>query len=221
MKKLLAIVVTFIYVGSLFANSVEEDVLEAANSMQKLTLSKNGIPKKIMQQAQGIVVIPSSVKLGFFLGGKYGEGVASIRKKDGSWSNPFFVTLGSGSLGFQIGVESADTIFVFRTKNSVDELLSQKFTLGIGASASAGPIGANVEKNSEINMQAEIFSYSQTKGLFAGASFEGASIANNDEKNRALYGGGMSVAKIISMDAQNSVYSIEQFLKNITSYTSR
>lgn len=91
--------------------------------------------------------------------------------------------------------------------------MSQKFTLGIGASASAGPMGANIEKNSEINMQAEIFSYSQTSGLFAGASFEGASISNNDAKNRALYGNDMSVLKIVNSDLRSDIYSIDQFLK--------
>jgi len=220
MKKILVIFLTLISISSLFANSVEEDVLEATNSMRKLTTNRNGIPQKIIRGSQAIVVIPGSLKVGFFLGTKYGEGVAAIRKENGSWSNPFFITLGGGSLGFQFGVESADTIFVFRTKNSVKELLSQKFTLGIGASVSAGPIGANIEKNTEINMQAEIFSYSQTKGLFAGASFEGASISNNDEKNRALYGNNMNVLKIIESGLRNDIYSIEQFSKTITNSTS-
>jgi len=221
MKKILIFVLAFLYAGNLFANSVEEDILEATNTLEKLTLNKNTIPKKIMQQARAIVVVPSSIKVSFFVGGKYGEGVASIKKANGQWSNPFFVTLGSGSLGFQFGVESADSLFVFRTQNSVDELLKQKFTLGVGASISAGPMGANVEKNSEINMKAEIFSYSQTSGLFVGASFDGASIANNDGKNRALYGGNMSVRKIVKMDNRSGVYSIEQFLKQITNSTSK
>lgn len=174
MKKISIIFLTLLCISNLYANSVEEEVLEATNSLKKLSISKNGIPKKIVRESKAIVLIPGSWKVGFFLAGKYGEGIATIRKEDGSWSNPFFITLGSGSLGFQIGVESADSIFVFRTKNSVKELLSQKFTLGVGASVSAGPMGANIEKNSEINMQAEIFTYSQTSGLFAGASFEGA-----------------------------------------------
>lgn len=220
MKKIFVIFLTILCASNLFAKSVEEEVLEAANSMKRLTINKNGIPNKIIKQSQAIVIIPGSWKVGFLLAGKYGEGIASIRKEDGTWSNPFFITLGGGSLGFQLGVESADTIFVFRTKNSVKELLSQKFTLGIGASASAGPMGANIEKNSEINMQAEIFSYSQTSGLFAGASFEGASISNNDAKNRALYGNDMSVLKIVNSDLRSDIYSIDQFFKIITNYTS-
>ena len=220
MKKILVIFLTLISISNLFANSVEEEVLEATNSMKKLSIGKNGIPSNIIKESQAIVIIPGSWKVGFLIAGKYGEGVASIKKEDGNWSNPFFVELGSGSLGFQLGVESADSIFVFRTTNSVKELLSQKFVLGVGASVSAGPIGENIEKNSEINMQAEIFSYSQTKGLFAGASFEGASISNNDEKNRALYGNDMSVVKIVGSDLQSDIYCIDQFSKTITNYTS-
>jgi len=221
MKKILIILFIIFYANSLFASSVEEEVLEAANSMKKLSMGRNGIPLAVIRQAQAIVVIPDSLKVGLLLGGKYGEGLGSLRQADGSWSNPFFVTLGGGSLGFQIGFESADTIFVFRTKNSVKELLNQKFTLGVGASVSAGPIGANVEKNSEINMQAEIFTYSKTSGLFAGASFEGASISNNDDKDRALYGNDMNVLKITQSDLRNDIYSVNQFLLNITNYTSR
>lgn len=205
--------------SSLSANSVEEEVLEAANSMKKLLRSEKGIPQKIIKSSQAIVVIPSSLKVSFFLGGKYGEGVASIRKSDGSWSYPFFVDMSGGSLGFQVGVESSDTIFVFRTANSVNELLSDKFTLGAGASVSAGPMNANVEKNSEVNMSAEIFSYSQSKGLFVGASFEGAIISNNNEKNRALYGNDVTVDKIVTADSLNSTYSVREFLNNINSFT--
>lgn len=219
MKKLLIVLIALFCISNAFANSVEEEVLEATNSMKKLTIGKNGIPQKIVQEAKAIVVIPGSWKVGFFIAGKYGEGVATIKKDDGSWSNPFFITLGSGSLGFQLGIESADTIFVFRTKNSVKELLNQKFTLGVSASVSAGPINANIKRSTEINMQAEIFTYSQKKGLFAGASFEGASIANNDEKNRALYGNDMSVKKIINSDLRNDIYSIDEFSKIIMNYT--
>ncbi|WP_024955181.1 lipid-binding SYLF domain-containing protein [Sulfurospirillum arcachonense] len=219
MKRLLIILLLVFCVTNLFADSVEEKVLESTNSMKKLIRNRNGIPIQIIQKAQAIVIIPSSVKVGIFIGMKYGEGVASIRKADGSWSYPFFIKISGGSLGFQLGVESADSIFVFRTQNSVNELLKNKFTIGVGASASAGPIGANIEKNSEINMQAEIFTYSQTKGLFAGASFEGAVLSNDENKNKALYGGDISVNKIVTSENLSDVYSVQEFLKNIENLT--
>lgn len=219
MKRLLIIFLAVFFATNLFAGSVEEKVLEATNSMKKLIRSKNGIPLQIIQKAQAIVIVPSSVKVGMIIGMKYGEGVASIKKADGSWSYPFFIKLGSGSLGFQLGVEGSDSILVFRTQNSVEELLKEKFTLGVGASASAGPVGANIEKNAEINMKAEIFTYSQTIGLFAGASLEGAVISNDDNQNRALYGSNINVNKIVNGKNLSDAYSVQEFLKNIETLT--
>ncbi len=221
MKRLLVICLLVFSVSVLFAGSVEEDVLEANNTMKKLIRSQNGIPIKIIKEAQAIVVVPGVVKFGFFIGGKAGEGIATIRKSDGSWSYPFFVNVGGGSLGFQFGLEVSDTILVFRTKNSVNELLSDKFTLGVEASASAGPIGVNTDKSSEVNFSAEIFTYSQNKGLFAGAILNGAVISNNNEKNRALYGNDASIQKIVSSNNLSNIYSVEEFLKTITSLTKR
>ena len=217
MKKILVIFLLVFGMTNMLADSVEESVLEASNTMKKLIRSQNGIPMSIIKDAKAIVVVPSSIKFGFFVGGKYGEGVAVIKKEDGSWSYPFFIKLGGGSLGFQIGFEVVDSILVFRTKNSVEELLSDKFTLGVEASASAGPISVNADKSTEINMSAEIFTYSQNSGLFAGALLNGAVISNDDEKNRALYGNNMNVKKIVTSKNLSDVYSVQEFLKNLNS----
>ena len=219
MKYLLIVFIVFGSVTNLFANSVEEQVLEASNSMKKLIRSQNGIPMSIIKDAKAIVVVPGSVKFGFFVGGKYGEGIAVIRKENGSWSYPFFIKLGGGSLGFQIGLEIVDSILVFRTKNSVEELLSDKFTLGVEASASAGPLSANADKSSEVNMSAEIFTYSQNSGLFAGALLNGAVISSDNEKNRALYGNSINVKEIVRAKNLSDVYSVQEFLKNLKKLT--
>ncbi len=214
MKRLLFICLLF-SITNIFANSVEEKVLEASNTMKKLVRSQNGVPMPIIKKAQAIVVVPGSMKFGFLVGGKYGEGVATIRKADGSWSYPFFIKFGGGSLGFQIGLEIVDSILVFRTQNSVNELLSDKFTLGAEASASAGPISANLDKSSEIDMSAEIFTYSQNSGLFAGAILNGAVISNDNEKNRALYGNSVNVKKIVTSKNLSDAYSVQEFLKTV------
>ncbi len=221
MKKILVIFLLLFGMTNMLADSVEESVLEASNTMKKLIRSQNGIPMSIIKDAKAIVVVPSSIKFGFFVGGKYGEGVAVIKKEDGSWSYPFFIKLGGGSLGFQIGFEVVDSILVFRTKNSVEELLSDKFTLGVEASASAGPISVNADKSAEINMSAEIFTYSQNSGLFAGALLNGAVISNDDEKNRALYGNNMNVKKIVTSKNLSDVYSVQEFLKTLNTLTER
>ena len=219
MKYLLIIFIVFGSITNLFANSVEEQVLEASNSMKKLIRSQNSIPLSIIKDAKAIVIVPGSVKFGFFVGGKYGEGIAVIKKENGSWSYPFFIKLGGGSLGFQIGLEIVDSILVFRTKNSVEELLSDKFTLGVEASASAGPLSANADKSGEVNMSAEIFTYSQNSGLFAGALLNGAVISNDNEKNRALYGNSINVKEIVSSKNLSDVYSVQEFLKNLKNLT--
>ena len=221
MKRLLIVFVLIFSVADIFAGSVEEEILEASNSMKKLVRSQNGIPISIIKDAKAIVIVHDSVKFGFFVGGKYGEGVAIIKKEDGNWSYPFFVKLSGGSLGFQIGFEVVDSILVFRSKNSVKELLSDKFTLGVEASASAGPMSINADKSSEVDMSAEIFTYSQNSGLFAGAILNGAVISNDNEKNRALYGNDANVKKIVTSENLSDAYSVREFLKNLNILTER
>lgn len=221
MKKLfLALMLVFgISLALQASESAEEKILDASNTMKRLANATNGIPKAILKEAKAIVVVPSLHRAGFMVGMKYGEGVASIRRADGSWSYPFFVEIGGGSFGIQLGYENVATILVFRTSNSVNELMSEKFTLGAGASASAGPIAANYEKNAEVNMSAEIFTYSQANGLFAGASLEGAVITNKEEKNRALYGSDITIKKIVNSRDLSETYSVQEFLRTITNLT--
>lgn len=196
-----------------FAVSAQEVVLESANSLRVLTSSGAGIPEKLIQQAQAVVVIPKSVKVGFFFGVKYGEGVGSVKKADGSWSQPFFMQLGSGSLGLQLGFEAADSLLIFRTKNAVQELFSEKFTLGAGASIAAGPMGKNYERNAEVDLSAEIFSYSKTTGFFAGVSMEGAMLNHLENKNHALYGSKVTPQQIINMGNESDIYAVREFLQ--------
>lgn len=221
MKQILVVLMIAFGFSNLYASSVEEQVLEASNTMKKLTRSANGIPIPIIKSAKAIVIIPGSIRFGLFLGGNIGEGVASIRKSDGSWSYPFFINLEGGSLGFQIGVEVVDSILVFRTQNSVDELMSDKFKLGAEASVSAGPLSANTDRSIEVDMSAEIFTYSQNSGLFAGVTLHGALISNNDEKNRALYGNNMSVKKIVTGTSLSDAYGVQEFLKELNTLVGR
>ncbi len=219
MRRLYFVILLLFSANSLFGYSVQEDMLEASNSMKNLIRSQNSIPIEVIKTARAIVIVPESVKFGFILGGRYGDGVGVVRQGDGSWSYPFFIKLGGGSFGLQIGFEMLDTILVFRTKNSVDELLSSKFTLGIEASACAGPLGVNAEKRGEADMSSEIYTYSQNSGLFAGATLNGAVISVDDEKNRALYGNDMSLQKIVTSTNLSDLYGVKDFLKNLNNLT--
>ncbi|WP_458701361.1 lipid-binding SYLF domain-containing protein [Sulfurospirillum sp. 1307] len=220
MKKIfLALVLLICVFSSVQANSSEEMLLDSVNTMKKLVNTKNGVPKSVLKQAKAILIIPSLDKVGFFIGGKYGKGVVCIKKSDGSWSYPFFVEVVGGSLGLQFGYEHISAMMIFRTQNSVNELMNKKFTLGAGASVSAGPLGSNYERNTEVNMSAEIFVYSKANGLFAGVSLEGAVISILEEKNRALYGQNLNVNQIVSGSNLSSVYSVKEFLRTVNSLT--
>jgi len=218
-KKVL--IIFLLIATSLVANSAEEGMLEASNTMKKLVKSQDGIPMSIIQNAQAIIVIPEMERAGFFVGFKYGEGVASIKKADGNWSYPFFIKFGGGNLGLQFGYESSESILVFRTKNSAKELLGEKFTLGAEVSVSVGPLSANVDKSTEVNMLAEVYTYSKTKGFFAGATLNGASITSDDEKNRILYGDKMNVKKVVSSENLSEAYGVLEFIKTINSLMER
>lgn len=145
------------------------------------------IPPLLLEQAQGIAIIPSVVRAGFIFGGRRGKGIFLVRTADGAWSNPSFITLTGGSFGAQIGAESADVILVFGTQRSVRNIGSGKFTVGGDASAVAGPVGRNSTATRDMTFTAELYTYVRSRGLFAGATIEGARIVIDDDANRNLY----------------------------------
>ena len=129
-----------------------------------------------MQDAAGVAVIPHVVKAGFVFDGRFGRGVVLARQPDGTWSNPIFLTLAGGGVGWQVGVESTDVILVFKTRESLDRLMGgkDKITLGADVAVAAGPVGRQAEAATDAQLKAEIFSYSRSRGLFLGA-FAGGS----------------------------------------------
>lgn len=166
----------------------EEKLRDAVEVVEKITeIPEKGIPPALLRNAYGVAVVPGVIKVGFVLGGRYGKGVVSV-KRNGSWSNPSFVTLTGGSLGWQIGAQSTDIILVFKSSKSVDGIKRGKFTLGADASVAAGPVGRHVEAGTDVEMKAEIYSYSRSRGLFVGLAVEGAALQMDDESNGKFYG---------------------------------
>ncbi len=153
-----------------------------------MSIPEKEIPPSLLRNAHGIAIIPGVIKVGLGFGGRFGKGVVSIRTKDGEWSNPVFLILGGGSIGFQIGAQSTDIILVFKSSSSVERMDSGKFTLGADASIAAGPMGRHAEFDTDILLKAEIYSYSRSRGLFAGVSFEGAILHIDKGSNAAFYG---------------------------------
>ena len=147
------------------------------------------IPPTLFRDAKGVAIIPNVVKGGFILGGRFGRGVVLVRQPDGSWSNPVFVSLAGGGIGWQAGLQSTDLVLVFKSSNGLDRILKGrgKVTLGADVGVAAGPVGRQAEAATDAELKAEIYSYSRSRGLFAGLSLEGAGVWIDFEANEAFY----------------------------------
>lgn len=166
-----------------------ERIEKAVQVLQEMVdLPGEGLPSRLLEKCHGIAVIPGVIKAAYGFGGQYGRGLIVIRNEDGSWSDPAFISLIGGSLGWQIGVQKADIILVFKTEKSIENIAAGKVTLGADMSVAAGPVGRSTEASTDLDMVAEIYSYSKSKGLFAGVSIKGASIQIDKDANQAFYG---------------------------------
>ncbi len=173
-----------------FAQSKE--LARAENAIAVLTevqgTPDSEIPHWLLDRCYAIAVIPEVVKAGFVVGGRRGKGLVSVRSADGTWSNPSYITMTGGSVGFQAGVQSSDVILVFRTQRGVDNLIHGKFTLGADASVAAGPVGRQASAATDAALKAEIISYSRSRGLFAGVALDGSALTIDDRANERVYG---------------------------------
>ena len=146
-----------------------------------------GIPHDLLESAKCIAIIPGDVKFALIFGGSYGRGVASCRTAHG-WSAPMFVAIEGGSVGYQIGGSSTDLIMLSMNDHALHSLLSDKFKLGADASVAAGPVGRKAAASTDLKLNAEILSYSRSKGIFAGVSLDGAVVQADKSGDQALYG---------------------------------
>jgi lipid-binding SYLF domain-containing protein len=153
-----------------------------------LDIPEKGLPPALLSDAYGIAIIPGVIKVGFIVGGRYGTGILMVRDREKGWSSPSFISLGGGSFGWQVGAQSTDVILVFKTRKSVDNIRKGKFTLGADAAVAAGPVGRNVSASTDIQLKAEIYSYSRSRGLFAGLAIDGAVLGIDDDANAQFYG---------------------------------
>jgi lipid-binding SYLF domain-containing protein len=146
-----------------------------------------GIPHDLLDKARCIAIIPGDKKFAFIFGGSYGRGVATCRTAAG-WSAPMFIAIDGGSIGYQIGGSSTDLVLLFMNDHALNSLLGDKFKLGADASVAAGPVGRNATAGTDLRLNAEILSYSRSKGIFAGVSLDGAVVQADRSGDRALYG---------------------------------
>jgi lipid-binding SYLF domain-containing protein len=167
---------------------------EAGKTAQKATaalneimaISDKSIPVDLLRKTKAVAVFPNVVKGAFIVGGQGGKGVISRRVK-GGWGPPALFKLGGASVGFQIGGSSTDVVMLFMTDDSLKNLLEDKFELGSEASVAGGPVGRTAKASTDVQLKAQILSYSRSKGLFAGVSLSGVVISPDDNPNMALY----------------------------------
>ena len=179
------------------------------------------IPADLIGGAYAIAVIPDVIKAGFVIGGRHGLGIVSVKTSDGTWSNPSFISMTGGSIGFQAGVSSTDVILVFRSERGVDSIIHGKFTLGADASVAAGPVGRTAQASTDAQLKAEIYSYSRSRGLFAGAALDGSVIAIDNDANQAVYGDGTTPRRVFAGGVTNVPNAVVDFRDRLEEYTAR
>jgi lipid-binding SYLF domain-containing protein len=160
-----------------------------------------GIPQDLLEKAQCVVIVPGMKKAAFVVGGEFGKGFVECRKGGGTgWGAPAAVRVEGGSFGFQIGGSSTDVVMLVMNKRGMDRLATSKFTLGADASIAAGPVGRTADAQTDAYMTAEILSWSRSKGLFAGISLSGATLRNDLDGNKDLYGSRMTNKEVLAGD---------------------
>jgi lipid-binding SYLF domain-containing protein len=151
--------------------------------------SDKGVPQDLLDKAQCVILVPGMKKAAFVLGAKYGRGFVMCRREGGvGWTAPAAIRIEGGSLGFQIGGSEQDVLLLVMNEHGMKHLLTNKFTLGGEATASAGPVGRDLSAQTDAVMRAEMLSYSRSRGLFAGISLAGATLRPDDDANLELYG---------------------------------
>jgi lipid-binding SYLF domain-containing protein len=186
-----------------------EKLQDATSVVRDFGKMKEKIPQELMEHCQGIVIIPKLINAGFVVGGKRGKGIALVRNADGKWSNPVFVTLTGGSFGLQAGVQSIDLVLVFKNRETLHHIGKGSFALGGDISVAAGPVGRNSTANTDYKFEAEVYSYSRSRGLFAGISLNGASLAVDKKANAAFYDKDQSAREIFMTSRTSSASAVE------------
>jgi lipid-binding SYLF domain-containing protein len=192
LKRILA-VTTLVAIATLtaVASDREDDVNRTQKAAQVFKEIMNtpdqGIPSNLLESAKCIAIIPGDKKFAFVFGGSYGRGIATCRTEHG-WSAPMFVAIDGGSVGYQIGGSSTDIVMLFMNDHALQSLMSDKFKLGADASVAAGPVGRSAAAGTDLKLNAEILSYSRSKGIFAGVSLDGAVMQADKSGDKAMYG---------------------------------
>jgi SH3 domain-containing YSC84-like protein 1 len=186
------IVFTLFLVSGAFADGSKQRKILRTSQLVLEEIQKSPdqqIPMNLISKAKAIIIFPTMLKAGFFVGARYGKGIASVRAKEsGEWGPPAFLFTTGGSFGFQFGAQAIDLILLVMSQRGLEGLLNEQFTLGGDIAISTGPVGRHAEASADVFMQGEIYSYSRSKGLFGGVSLKGTIITSDSDANLTYYG---------------------------------
>jgi lipid-binding SYLF domain-containing protein len=221
MKRLILILLVLALGVPAFAG--ESQLEKATNVVNEIMgTPDNGIPSDLLDRAVCVGIVPSQLKFALGIGGTYGRGVLVCRKGgNGPWAAPSMFTLGAGSVGFQIGGKATDVVFIVMNPDGVKKLVQDSVKLGAEASVAAGPVGRSAEGATDVQLHAQILSYSRTRGLFAGVSLDGAVVKQDKGDNKILYHREISARDILIKGEVAPPASAAALDKTLTKYSPR
>lgn len=184
-------------ISAALSTSETKRIEDAATVLRELHAAPDqDVPLDLWEQASCVMVVPSLKKAAFIVGGEYGKGLMSCRR-DGVWSPPVFMRIGKGSWGLQFGAQTVDLVLLVMNDKGVEKLLRNRVSLGAEASVAAGPVGRDARAATDLQVRAEILSYSRTQGIFAGINLSGGVIRDDRDDNADLYGKGITPKQIL------------------------
>ena len=203
-----------------FADTAAERLGESASVLKEImATSDRAIPQDLLEKAECMVVVPGMKKGAFIIGANYGRGFVSCRKGRVGWSAPAAIRIEGGSVGFQIGGSETDVVMLVLNERGADKLMSSKFTLGGDASVAAGPVGRTSTAETDALMHAEMLSWSRSRGVFAGISLKGATLREDKDTNKELYGKELDTREIVTKTAAPEAAA--PFLSVLNRYSAR
>lgn len=219
---LMAPLLASVVLGAADATEENKRLEAAATTLSEIMgTADKSIPQDLLDKAQCAVIVPGMKKGAFIIGGKYGKGYILCRKKTGvGWTGPASVRVEGGSIGLQIGGSETDVIMLVMNSRGVERLLSSKFTLGADASVAAGPVGRESSAQTDAKMTAEILSWSRARGVFAGISLQGATLRQDLDSNKALYGRTLQNKEIVVQELAGPA-AAQPLISLLNKYSSR
>ena len=185
---------------------------------ESMAAEDKAIPRALLGKAEGIAIFPNTLRAGFVVGGMRGRGVLSARTASG-WSAPAFLTLTGGSFGLQIGGQSADLILIINGRRGLENLTSNQFKLGADAAVAAGPVGRDAQAATDLQLRAQILSYSRARGLFAGLTVNGSTIRQDEDANERFYGKRLGTRQIVFEGASGTREPVPLWIQTLDRYT--